>query len=237
MSDKIRVKIETLQSKDYEWIEKTLEKHACEDSITTAFDLDGYITAIVLSRIDLEPRLWIPFIFEDEKGPTWESEEEEEKFTQLVLHWFYEVYAARNGEVEYNPMLPEIERNGAPFIYVAPWSSGFLKGSLLWEDFDELPEKAQPHYHELALPAMIATSEGYEEVFGVRIDQDKRDNWDEFFMEQIKGTEGDIIVHLESLSEVLFPQKKTPIVNTEVKVGRNDPCTCGSGKKFKKCCG
>ena len=23
----------------------------------------------------------------------------------------------------------------------------------------------------------------------------------------------------------------------EVKVGRNDPCPCGSGKKFKKCCG
>ncbi|MBQ7721705.1 MAG: SEC-C domain-containing protein, partial [Kiritimatiellae bacterium] len=21
------------------------------------------------------------------------------------------------------------------------------------------------------------------------------------------------------------------------KVGRNDPCPCGSGKKFKKCCG
>jgi SEC-C motif-containing protein len=21
------------------------------------------------------------------------------------------------------------------------------------------------------------------------------------------------------------------------KIGRNDPCTCGSGKKFKKCCG
>jgi len=21
------------------------------------------------------------------------------------------------------------------------------------------------------------------------------------------------------------------------KVGRNDPCTCGSGKKYKKCCG
>ncbi|WEK54600.1 MAG: SEC-C metal-binding domain-containing protein [Candidatus Cohnella colombiensis] len=25
--------------------------------------------------------------------------------------------------------------------------------------------------------------------------------------------------------------------NTAVKVGRNDPCTCGSGKKYKKCCG
>lgn len=22
-----------------------------------------------------------------------------------------------------------------------------------------------------------------------------------------------------------------------VKIGRNDPCTCGSGKKYKKCCG
>jgi preprotein translocase subunit SecA len=21
------------------------------------------------------------------------------------------------------------------------------------------------------------------------------------------------------------------------KIGRNDPCPCGSGKKFKKCCG
>ncbi len=23
----------------------------------------------------------------------------------------------------------------------------------------------------------------------------------------------------------------------EKKIGRNEPCTCGSGKKFKKCCG
>lgn len=28
-----------------------------------------------------------------------------------------------------------------------------------------------------------------------------------------------------------------PIERTEPKIGRNDPCTCGSGKKFKKCCG
>ncbi len=25
--------------------------------------------------------------------------------------------------------------------------------------------------------------------------------------------------------------------NTSSKVGRNDPCPCGSGKKYKKCCG
>ncbi|MCA9049860.1 MAG: SEC-C domain-containing protein [Planctomycetaceae bacterium] len=27
-----------------------------------------------------------------------------------------------------------------------------------------------------------------------------------------------------------------PIVNAQPKVGRNDPCPCGSGKKYKKCC-
>lgn len=26
-------------------------------------------------------------------------------------------------------------------------------------------------------------------------------------------------------------------IKKEKKVGRNDPCLCGSGKKFKKCCG
>jgi len=28
-----------------------------------------------------------------------------------------------------------------------------------------------------------------------------------------------------------------PIRNEAAKVGRNDPCPCGSGKKYKKCCG
>jgi uncharacterized protein len=32
-------------------------------------------------------------------------------------------------------------------------------------------------------------------------------------------------------SAVAQVQRETP------KVGRNDPCPCGSGKKFKKCCG
>jgi preprotein translocase subunit SecA len=32
------------------------------------------------------------------------------------------------------------------------------------------------------------------------------------------------------------PSKKEP-VKAEGKVGRNDPCPCGSGKKYKKCCG
>ncbi len=37
--------------------------------------------------------------------------------------------------------------------------------------------------------------------------------------------------------EAAEPQKVKQIVRDVPKVGRNDPCPCGSGKKFKKCCG
>jgi uncharacterized protein YchJ len=33
-----------------------------------------------------------------------------------------------------------------------------------------------------------------------------------------------------------FEPKLHPIEREQKKVGRNDPCPCGSGKKFKKCC-
>ncbi len=32
-------------------------------------------------------------------------------------------------------------------------------------------------------------------------------------------------------------KKKQPVRNTAAKVGRNDPCPCGSGKKYKRCHG
>ena len=33
------------------------------------------------------------------------------------------------------------------------------------------------------------------------------------------------------------PGVRKPVVREEPKTGRNDPCLCGSGKKFKRCCG
>ena len=33
------------------------------------------------------------------------------------------------------------------------------------------------------------------------------------------------------------PIKVEQVIREEDKVGRNDPCPCGSGKKYKKCCG
>lgn len=33
-----------------------------------------------------------------------------------------------------------------------------------------------------------------------------------------------------------YPEIKNPQIQTHKKIGRNDPCPCGSGKKYKKCC-
>lgn len=56
----------------------------------------------------------------------------------------------------------------------------------------------------------------------------------------------DYLYHLPQWAGIFSPEKRKGItkqyreskviVNTN-KIGRNDPCPCGSGKKYKKCCG
>ncbi len=41
----------------------------------------------------------------------------------------------------------------------------------------------------------------------------------------------------ETRHRLYLEQRKSGTVVTGKKVGRNDPCPCGSGKKYKKCCG
>ena len=48
--------------------------------------------------------------------------------------------------------------------------------------------------------------------------------WDEIFTK-------------ERQKELYLEQKKSGTIVKGAKMGRNDPCPCGSGKKYKKCCG
>ncbi len=48
--------------------------------------------------------------------------------------------------------------------------------------------------------------------------------WDEIFTK-------------ERQKELYLEQKKSGTIVKGEKIGRNDPCPCGSGKKYKKCCG
>jgi uncharacterized protein len=43
--------------------------------------------------------------------------------------------------------------------------------------------------------------------------------------------------HFAPMRERADRERRAPIRRAEPKIGRNDPCPCGSGKKYKKCCG
>ena len=73
------------------------------------------------------------------------------------------------------------------------------------------------------------------------------------FQEMMRGVREEIVgmvikVQLAREEEEALPKKKVvsygaspkqaavPVEHKKIKVGRNDPCPCGSGKKYKKCC-
>ena len=51
----------------------------------------------------------------------------------------------------------------------------------------------------------------------------------------LKAWEG--IFSEEKIMQIIKDFKRSKIVHKEKEPGRNDPCPCGSGKKYKKCCG
>lgn len=83
--------------------------------------------------------------------------------------------------------------------------------------------------------------EGYEMFMGM-ISQMKRDTLEKLCLVQIQREEEvEEIRHKQQQDYILSRGEDMPDVQTVKregkKVGRNDPCPCGSGKKYKKCCG
>jgi hypothetical protein len=64
------------------------------------------------------------------------------------------------------------------------------------------------------------------------------DDFQTEFAEMMDDSDNDdFFLNDEADDEDYFPEPQEPYIRTEPKVGRNDPCPCGSGKKFKKCHG
>ncbi|GAA0232518.1 SEC-C metal-binding domain-containing protein [Metaclostridioides mangenotii] len=70
-------------------------------------------------------------------------------------------------------------------------------------------------------------------------------DWEKLFFNMVNveahwlyGLTGwDDILSLDHRKQVIKDYKKSKTVVKEEKIGRNDSCPCGSGKKYKKCCG
>lgn len=78
-------------------------------------------------------------------------------------------------------------------------------------------------FHVLVQPQHDFTAEAEQEGDEVEFEQDRS------FASEVEGEEPQGDVELEQLP--VAP------IHVEAHVGRNDPCPCGSGKKYKKCCG
>jgi len=117
----------------------------------------------------------------------------------------------------------------------------------LWKDhllsMDHLKEGIGLRGYAQQNPLIVYKKEGFE-MFQDMISRVKEETLGILFRIQI--TEPDKIDDLRQPKEqkLVFSggdnaetTSKKPVKRTGKKVGRNDPCPCGSGKKYKKCCG
>ncbi|MGH9766149.1 MAG: SEC-C metal-binding domain-containing protein [Blastocatellia bacterium] len=79
-------------------------------------------------------------------------------------------------------------------------------------------------------------------IVGVRDSEDIAERLADLYKDEGRGDEArDIQRQAELMSEppkpgALIARTAAPVSGSQRKVGRNDPCPCGSGQKFKKCC-
>ncbi|MCL2747897.1 MAG: preprotein translocase subunit SecA [Oscillospiraceae bacterium] len=89
-------------------------------------------------------------------------------------------------------------------------------------------------------PVVAYKSEGFE-MFDEMIAAIREDTVRHVFTAQVRGQEGpkrEQVAKVTSTGQSDGSDRKRPVRKTVAqKVGRNDPCPCGSGKKYKKCCG
>ena len=115
----------------------------------------------------------------------------------------------------------------------------------LWKDhlltMDHLKEGIGLRGYAQQDPLIIYKKEGFE-LFQDMISRIKEETVGILFRIQISEPKKIDDLRQPREQKMIFsggeePSRKSPVKRTQNKVGRNAPCPCGSGKKFKKCCG
>lgn len=90
-------------------------------------------------------------------------------------------------------------------------------------------------------PVREYQKEGYEEFMGMT-QRIKEDTIEKLCMVQVRSEEDVDEIRDQAEEDYILSRgddetASAPVRREKEKVGRNDPCPCGSGKKYKKCCG
>jgi uncharacterized protein len=204
-------------------------------AITNTERLDGFFAALACCPDMVMPSEFLEVIQsgETEEGDlVFDDMSEAERFFGLVMrHWNQVNDILSSGDV-YLPLLLEDAEGKTP---ANDWAQGFLAGTHLrheiWSEVFGDEERGGPLIPIMAL--------AYEHHPDPELRPFKEPLPDEKRMDLIAGAAAGVMqLHalLHQDRDLYLPDSET-FRHAGPKVGRNDPCPCGSGRKFKKCCG
>ncbi|PZW47236.1 UPF0149 family protein [Pseudomonas sp. URMO17WK12:I2] len=212
-----------MDNKGLEKLDQLLLKYGNDDSILSASELDGYFAAIVSGPRQIDPGVWYPHIWA-EQLPKWTSEKEGERFTKLAVELMSEAAFMLDEEPDdYEAIFLADNQGKGEKLIVSQWCAGYLRGAQVagWIEA-ELPEELEA---ALASISLHGSEEGVDALNAMS---------DEAYDASVATVEPAAVALYQYWQQHLEPV--VPVRREEAKVGRNDPCTCGSGKKYKQCC-
>jgi len=201
-----------------------------EDCMDLAM-LDGFLTGILVGPTPLPPSRWLPVVWGEtaDAAMSFQSVAESERIVGLILRLMNErMFDLAEDSDDYEPLIYSAEEAGEPVPVIDEWCTGFMTAAGLdeaaWQPLLEDAEHA-----DLLFPMMLyGTESGWDLLTE---DADLAARHDEF-----AASLGDRVL---GLRDYWLPARKAASTyrRDAAKVGRNDPCPCGSGRKYKKCCG
>jgi len=191
--------------------------------------LDGFFAALICSPESIPPSELLPHIL----GPdyTFEDQDQGAEIVELLMrHWntiSSALYRTLKKDDIYIPIML-VDEDGVPSGN--DWACGFMNGVALRADrWEELA--ASENFCGPMMPIMLLACEHHTDP-ELRPPAETYENRDELLQLLIAG--------LTQIYRHFAPQRHDeapePIRRAGPKVGRNDPCPCGSGRKYKHCC-
>jgi uncharacterized protein len=200
-------------------------------------ELDGFFAALACSPELVMPSEYLPIVI----GPNitlteaFPSEDALRLFLELVIHHWNEVMKAFATEDFFIPLLLEDEEGKA---YGNSWAIGFMRGVAIREDaWKELLDNEDDFARFIPILALVHEHDSDPDMrpYKEPMTEERRESLLTGVAAMVTDMYRYFAPHRQRAAEVAR-QRAWPIKNT-AKIGRNDPCYCGSGKKYKKCCG